>query len=138
VNGDQSGKGYSNFVYRPFTLEGNFAYAAGIQEMLMQSHTGVIRLFPAIPDSWKDVTFHQLRAAGAFQVSARMEEGKVRTIEIESEQEGEMRLLNPFGNEAFEVDGIHRDRIHFEGDELVVHTVPGEHFSFYLNSHEAH
>jgi len=39
-NGDQSGKGYSKFTYRPFTLEGNFAAASGVQEMLLQSHTG--------------------------------------------------------------------------------------------------
>ena len=46
VNGDQSGQGYSKFTYRPFTLEGNFAAAAGVQEMLLQSHSGEVVLFP--------------------------------------------------------------------------------------------
>ena len=40
ANGDQTKPGKSKFTYRPFTLEGNFAFAAGIQEMLLQSHTG--------------------------------------------------------------------------------------------------
>ena len=70
ANGDQSGKGYSNFRYRPFTLEGNYAFAAGAQEMLLQSHRGRIEVFPAIPASWRDVEFRTLRAQGAFLVSA--------------------------------------------------------------------
>ncbi len=49
-NGDQSGVGYSNFRYRPFTLEGNFAAAAAVQEMLLQSYSGAIVIFPAVPD----------------------------------------------------------------------------------------
>ena len=72
VNGDQSGKGYSKFQYKPFTLEGNFAFAAGLQEMLIQSHTGIIRLFPAIPDSWRTASFENLRTEGAFLISAKM------------------------------------------------------------------
>ena len=64
ANGDQSASGKSKFTYRPFTLEGNFAFAAGIHEMLLQSHTGVIRVFPAVPESWKNVSFNNLRAMG--------------------------------------------------------------------------
>src|SRR5699024_5674312 len=62
VNGDQQDGEYSNFTYRPFTLEGNFAFAAGLQEMLLQSHSGVIEVFPAIPDTWDNVSFQKLRA----------------------------------------------------------------------------
>ncbi|MCI0422556.1 MAG: hypothetical protein L0312_25610, partial [Acidobacteria bacterium] len=38
-----------------------------INEMLLQSHDGVIRLFPARPDVWKNAAF-RLRAVGAFLV----------------------------------------------------------------------
>ena len=62
VNGDQSKSGKSNFTYRPFTLEGNFACASGIQEMLLQSQNDIIRVFPAVPASWKNISFHNLRA----------------------------------------------------------------------------
>lgn len=70
ANGDQTNSGKSKFTYRPFTLEGNFAFASGIQEMLMQSHTGIIRIFPAVPASWQDISFQDLRAMDAFLVSA--------------------------------------------------------------------
>ena len=83
-------------TYRPFTLEGNFAFAAGLQEMLLQSYAGFIEVFPAVPASWKDISFHTLRAEGAFLISAEMKEGSVRSIEITSEKGGLMKLKNPF------------------------------------------
>jgi alpha-L-fucosidase 2 len=101
VNGDQSGKGYSNATYRPFTLEGNFAFAAGLQEMLIQSHTGTVHIFPAIPNDWKEVSFDQLRTEGAFLVSAKKENGKVTTVKIQATKGGELKLKNPFGKDGF-------------------------------------
>lgn len=95
ANGDQTYSGKSDFTYRPFTLEGNMAFASGIQEMLLQSHTGVIRVFPAIPTHWKDVSFRKLRATGAFLVSAEMRDGEVSRIEVYSERGGLLRLFSP-------------------------------------------
>lgn len=92
ANGDQSGRGKSDYDYRPFTLEGNFAFAASVQEMLLQSHTGIIRVFPAVPDSWQDVSFRNLRAQGAFLVSAEKRDGRVVSVEIRSEKGGELQL----------------------------------------------
>jgi alpha-L-fucosidase 2 len=96
VNGDQSGTGKSKFTYRPFTLEGNFAFAAGLQEMLIQSHTGIVRVFPAIPAAWKDAAFDLLRTYGAFLVSARKVNGAVFSVRVVSVTEGKFRLENPF------------------------------------------
>jgi hypothetical protein len=95
ANGDQTKQGYSQFTYRPFTLEGNMAFASGIHEMLMQSHPGTLCLFPAIPASWQNVSFENLRAVGAFLVSARMKDGKVSQIIVESEKGGMLRLAKP-------------------------------------------
>ena len=95
-NGDQSGKGYSKFRYRPFTLEGNFAEAAGMQEMLLQSQRGMIRVFPAVPKGWNDVAFTTLRAEGAFLVSAERAAGRTTRIEIVAENGGLCRLISPF------------------------------------------
>lgn len=96
ANGDQSRSGKSGFTYRPFTLEGNMAFASGVQEMLLQSHSGVIRVFPAIPSDWKDVSFDKLRAIGAFVVSASLENGDASLVKVVSEKGGLLRLVNPF------------------------------------------
>jgi hypothetical protein len=52
--------------------------------MLLQSWGGKIRVFPAVPSSWPDATFHQLRAEGAFLVSASRSAGRTEWIQIES------------------------------------------------------
>lgn len=95
ANGDQTKSGKSRFTYRPFTLEGNFAFASGIQEMLLQSHTGTIRIFPALPKEWKDVSFEGLRAMGAFLVSAQMEGGEITRVRIYSEKGGMLKIARP-------------------------------------------
>ncbi len=56
---------------------------ATINEMLMQSHQGVIRLFPC----WNkktDASFENLRADGAFLVSAELKNGKIISLKIKS------------------------------------------------------
>ena len=98
MNGDQSGTGKSKFTYRPFTLEGNFAFASGIHEMLLQSHTGTIFVFPAIPESWKEVSFQTLRTEGAFLVSATRENGDCTRVEITAEKGGTLRIADPFND----------------------------------------
>lgn len=95
ANGDQTKSGKSRFTYRPFTLEGNFAFASGIQEMLLQSHTGTIRIFPALPEEWKDVSFEGLRAMGAFLVYAQMEGGEITRVRIYSEKGGMLKIAHP-------------------------------------------
>lgn len=95
LNGDQTKSGLSKFQYRPFTLEGNFAFAAGLQEMMLQSHAGYIDVMPAVPASWKNISFKQLRAEGAFLVDASKKEGKITTIKIKSEKGGTTSIKLP-------------------------------------------
>jgi len=96
ANGDQTKSGYSKFTYRPFTLEGNFAFAAGLQEMLLQSYAGFIEIMPAVPSTWKNISFKQLRAEGAFLVDAKKTDGQIDEIKIVSEKGGETKLKMPF------------------------------------------
>jgi alpha-L-fucosidase 2 len=125
-NGDQSGKGYSNFRYRPFTLEGNFAAAAGLQEMLLQSYSGTIRLFPAIPADWKDISFKTLRAEGAFLVSAERRDGLTESVTIISEKGGVCRLENPFEKNDYELKGSAENAVARDGNDLVIKTSAGQ------------
>ncbi|GGM96818.1 hypothetical protein GCM10010967_33170 [Dyadobacter beijingensis] len=92
ANGDQTKSGLSKFTYRPFTLEGNFAFAAGLQEMLLQSYAGRIQVMPAIPADWQDAAFHYLRAEGAVLVSAEKKAGKIVHISLKAEKAGETAI----------------------------------------------
>lgn len=106
LNGDQSGRGLSGFTYRPFTLEGNFLAMQAVQEMLIQSHgrigerdSSVLRIFPAAPDAWADVSFRDLRTQGGWSVSATRRGGKTTRVEVTAEPGcGTLRLHNPFGS----------------------------------------
>ncbi len=124
VNGDQTKTGKSKFTYRPFTLEGNFAFASGVQEMLIQSHTGVIHLFPAIPESWKDVEFKDLRTYGAFLVSASQEGGSVKQVSIYPEKGGIVCLKNPFIDASFKID--EENTYTLKDDVIVIETTAGK------------
>ena len=55
-----------------------------LQDMLLQSWGGKIRVFPAVPNEWQDVVIHNFRAEGAFLVSAVRRGGKTRFIRIAS------------------------------------------------------
>ncbi len=125
-NGDQSDKGYSDFRYRPFTLEGNFAAAAGLQEMLLQSYSGTIRVFPAIPARWRDVSFKGLRAEGAFVVSANRKDGRVQSVEVLAEAGGPLRFENPFGADDYSLTGVEAGSTKRDGRDLLLDMSPGQ------------
>jgi hypothetical protein len=58
--------------------------AQSLHEMLLQSWGGTIRIFPACPSGWKDAAFDNLRAEGAFLVSAVRRDGKTEWVRITS------------------------------------------------------
>lgn len=72
LNGDYKKRGYTTFHYRPFTLEANMHAADALQEMLFQMENGVVELFPAIPNTWKEkeISFKNLRGEKGVLVSA--------------------------------------------------------------------
>jgi len=100
LNGDHKKLGLSWWNYRPFTLEGNFAFLAGVHEMLLQSWRGVVRIFPAVPGDWHEVSFEKLRAEGALVVSATRRLGKTARVEIRAERDCQVRLRDPFLTKA--------------------------------------
>jgi hypothetical protein len=62
--------------------------ATAMQEMLLQSWGGCLRIFPAVPSDWPEVQIHQLRGEGAFLVSARREKGSTQWVLVKSEAGG--------------------------------------------------
>jgi alpha-L-fucosidase 2 len=67
--------------------------------MLLQSQRGTIVVFPATPESWRDVSFRTLRAEGGFLVSAAKAGGTVRQVEITAERGGRCMFLSPWTGE---------------------------------------
>ncbi|MBC8101969.1 MAG: hypothetical protein H7Z41_05210, partial [Cytophagales bacterium] len=65
-------------------IETPLSAATAIHEMLLQSWGDKIRVFPAMPDRWADAIFHDLRAEGAFLVSARRTGGVTQFVRIRS------------------------------------------------------
>ena len=132
LNGDQTKSGYSGYTYRPFTLEGNFAFAAGVQEMLLQSYQGFIDVMPALPNTWKDVSFNQLRAEGAFLVSANKKDGQLKQIVIVSEKGGKLRLKNPFTKYTYQKsNGV--KIISANREFIIINFNPNTEIKFYSN-----
>ena len=124
LNGDQKGGEYSDFKYRPFTLEGNFAFAQGIHEMLIQSYNGYIEIFPAVPDEWENVSFKTLRAEGAFLVSAKKENSVVTEVKVTAEEAGIMKIKLPF--KTWISVGINRTEVDVENNIATMKLKKGQ------------
>ncbi len=71
-------------------------FAQGLQEMLLQSYSGIIEILPAIQASWKDISFNNLRAEGAFLISAIKTNGTIDEVTVKAEQGGTLHLKLPF------------------------------------------
>ncbi|NCO34040.1 MAG: hypothetical protein AUJ92_10825 [Armatimonadetes bacterium CG2_30_59_28] len=77
---------------RIFQIEGNLGGTAGIAEMLLQSHNGILRILPALPDAWPDGRITGLRARGGFRIDIEWRKGRARRIDLHSLKGQECRL----------------------------------------------
>ncbi|MGN0532428.1 MAG: glycosyl hydrolase family 95 catalytic domain-containing protein [Eubacterium sp.] len=76
-------------------LENCSLTASTLNEMALQSYDGIIRIFPNW-DSNLSCCYKNLRANGAFLVSAKFEKGDITDIQIFSEKGGKAVLKNPY------------------------------------------
>lgn len=82
---------------KPFAhmaLEAGSILETTLDEMLLQSHQGKIRVFPAVPDDW--ASRFKLHAQGGFVVTSERAEGEVSYVAIKSMQGQSCTLANPW------------------------------------------
>jgi len=109
-------------LYYPCMMEFTGEMLVAVNEMLLQSHNNIIRVFPAIPDgdpeyyrsfihgysineyidrfrsydAWDNISFDKLLAKGAFEISAQMKDKKLDYIKIHSKKGGKVNVTSPF------------------------------------------
>jgi len=116
-------------LYYPCMMEYTGEMLAAVNEMLLQSHNGIVRVFPALPDgdmeygrlqrhgypinefddrfttykAWTTLHFESLLAKGAFLISASLTEGKLDYIKVESQKGGTIRITSPYLTAEYQV-----------------------------------
>lgn len=78
-----------------YQIDGNLGAPAGMAEMLIQSHSGVIRFLPALPAEWPAGRFTGLRARGGLTIDLTWRNGKAEHGELYASVDGEHTLAPP-------------------------------------------
>ena len=75
-------------------MDGGGLSAFGVNEVLLQSHNGPIRVLPAVSRTWSGI--FRLRAEGGFLVAADFADGRARRVEVRSLLGRRCRIQNPW------------------------------------------
>ncbi len=99
----------------PFQIDGNFGGTAGIAEMLLQSHQGLVELLPALPSAWSEGEVKGLVARGGFVVDIAWKDGNVISAKVHSNKGGTCRVK--YGKKLVELETVEGED--YELEELI-------------------
>jgi len=66
----------------PFQIDGNYGLMAAVLELVVQSHNGVVRVLPAIPDQWPDGDCRGVRCRGGLAVDLSWRRGRLTSLTV--------------------------------------------------------
>lgn len=107
--------------FRHMSMESMSVFATAMNESLLQSHDGVIRVIPAFNKSCR----FMLHAVGGFVVSAQAKQGKVEWICIKSSLGNDCTVQSPWSKPVLFIKGK-KVKYTSDGKLLKFKTKPGE------------
>jgi len=119
-----------DFMMRMGVWTENLSLPAVLNECLLQSYSGTLRLFPNTKNLGP-ARFRNLRAAGAFLVSAAWDGKTVSSVELFSERGASARIVNPWGKANVQAIGQGKERsivVRQSGNILEFPTRAGERY----------
>jgi alpha-L-fucosidase 2 len=103
ASGGERGGVYRNLfdAHPPFQIDGNFGGAAGLGEMLVQSHTKYIELLPALPSSLPNGEIKGICVRGGFVLNLTWQKGQLQQVEVLSKTGNDCLLK--YGDKTTEI-----------------------------------
>ncbi|MFP4290804.1 MAG: glycosyl hydrolase family 95 catalytic domain-containing protein [Cyclobacteriaceae bacterium] len=105
-------------------LDGGFGAITAITELLVQNRNDGIHVLPSLHRDWKELSFENIRAEGAFQISAKVEGGLVSEVKVKSLAGGPLSLVHKLG-EKWSMNGKEQKGARLEkkcsaGEEIIL------------------